>query len=308
MVTFLTFVLLITFFILWKLVLIVEMREICVIERLGKFRMVMEPGLHFLVPFFDRVAYRHETREQVLEIPSQSCISRDNIQIEVDGLIFIKVMDGSKASYGIEDYRLAAVNLAQTTMRSEVGKLNLSQTFSERDELNETIVREIDKASDPWGIKVLRYELKNISPSQNVVQTLEKQMEAERRKRAEITLATAEKDSTINLSEGDRQEAINISEGDKSRRINEAHGKAKEIEIIAEATSKGIQMITEAATTLTIPEQPVVLGAYALALSERGEDGGTGQSLATNRFDAVLADFIGKDSARTLNETLWYAS
>jgi len=249
MVTFLTFVLLITFFILWKLVLIVEMREICVIERLGKFRMVMEPGLHFLVPFFDRVAYRHEIREQVMEIPSQSCISRDNIQIEVDGLIFIKVMDGSKASYGIEDYRLAAVNLAQTTMRSEVGKLNLSQTFSERDELNETIVREIDKASDPWGIKVLRYELKNISPSQNVVQTLEKQMEAERRKRAEITLATAEKDSTINLSEGDRQEAINISEGDKSRQINEAHGKAKEIEIIAEATSKGIQMITEAATT-----------------------------------------------------------
>ena len=249
MVTFLTFVLLITFFILWKLVLIVEMREICVIERLGKFRMVMEPGLHFLVPFFDRVAYRHEIREQVMEIPSQSCISRDNIQIEVDGLIFIKVMDGSKASYGIEDYQLAAVNLAQTTMRSEVGKLNLSQTFSERDELNETIVREIDKASDPWGIKVLRYELKNISPSQNVVQTLEKQMEAERCKRAEITLATAEKDSTINLSEGDRQEAINISEGDKSRRINEAHGKAKEIEIIAEATSKGIQMITEAATT-----------------------------------------------------------
>ena len=249
MVTFLTFVLLITFFFFWKLVLIVEMREICVIERLGKFRMVMEPGLHFLVPFFDRVAYRHEIREQVMEIPSQSCISRDNIQIEVDGLIFIKVMDGSKASYGIEDYRLAAVNLAQTTMRSEVGKLNLSQTFSERDELNETIVREIDKASDPWGIKVLRYELKNISPSQNVVQTLEKQMEAERRKRAEITLATAEKDSTINLSEGDRQEAINISEGDKSRRINEAHGKAKEIEIIAEATSKGIQMITEAATT-----------------------------------------------------------
>jgi regulator of protease activity HflC (stomatin/prohibitin superfamily) len=249
MVTFLTFVLLITFFILWKLVLIVEMREICVIERLGKFKMVMEPGLHFLVPFFDRVAYRHEIREQVMEIPSQSCISRDNIQIEVDGLIFIKVMDGRKASYGIEDYRLAAVNLAQTTMRSEVGKLNLSQTFSERDELNETIVREIDKASDPWGIKVLRYELKNISPSQNVVQTLEKQMEAERRKRAEITLATAEKDSTINLSEGDRQEAINISEGDRSRRINEAHGKAKEIEIIAEATSKGIQMITEAATT-----------------------------------------------------------
>jgi regulator of protease activity HflC (stomatin/prohibitin superfamily) len=242
----LTFVFLGLLFIVVKLVLIVPMKEVCIIERLGKFRAIMRPGVHFLIPFIDRVAYRHETREQVLDIPSQSCISRDNIQIEVDGLVYIQVMDGAKASYGIEDYRRACVNLAQTTMRSEIGKLKLGQTFSERDTLNETIVREIDKASDPWGIKMLRYEVRNITPSANVIHTLEKQMEAERRKRAEITLAEAEKESTINLSEGERQEAINISEGDKQRQINEAHGFAKEIEILTQATAEGMNMIAKA--------------------------------------------------------------
>ena len=242
-----TFIFLGLLFILLKLVLIVPMREVCVIERLGKFRAVMQPGLHFLIPFFDRVAYRHEIREQVLDIPAQSCISRDNIQINVDGLVYIQVMDGAKASYGIEDYRRASINLAQTTMRSEIGKLKLSQTFSERDTLNETIVREIDKASDPWGIKVLRYEVRNITPSENVIHTLEKQMEAERQKRAEITLAQAEKESTINLSEGDRQEAINLSEGDKQKLINEAQGRAEEIRILTEATTQGINMIAAAA-------------------------------------------------------------
>ncbi|GHF82272.1 SPFH domain-containing protein [Thalassotalea marina] len=243
----LTIALLALIFIVVKLILIVQMKEVCVVERLGKFRAVMEPGVHFLIPFIDRVAYRHETREQVLDIPAQSCISRDNIQIDVDGLVYIQVMDGAKASYGIEDYRRASVNLAQTTMRSEIGKLNLSQTFSERDALNETIVREIDKASDPWGIKVLRYEVRNITPSDNVVHTLEKQMEAERRKRAEITLALAEKESTINLSEGQRQEAINLSEGDKQRQINEAHGRAREIEILTNASAQGINLIAKAA-------------------------------------------------------------
>ncbi|WP_371186894.1 SPFH domain-containing protein [Thalassotalea maritima] len=243
----LTLAFLVILFILYKLVLIVEMREVCVVERLGKFRAVMQPGFHFLIPFFDKVAYRHETREQVLDIPAQSCISKDNIQIDVDGLVYIKVMDGAKASYGIEDYRRASVNLAQTTMRSEIGKLNLSQTFSERDTLNEIIVREIDKASDPWGIKVLRYEVRNITPSPNVIHTLEKQMEAERQKRAEITLANAERDSVINLSEGERQEAINLSEGDKQKQINEAEGRAREIEIIADATATGMSLIASAA-------------------------------------------------------------
>jgi regulator of protease activity HflC (stomatin/prohibitin superfamily) len=242
-----TFIFLGFLFIFLKLILIVQMREVCVVERLGKFRAVMKPGLHFLIPFFDRVAYRHEIREQVLDIPAQSCISRDNVQIDVDGLVYIQVMDGAKASYGIENYRKASINLAQTTMRSEIGKLKLGQTFSERDTLNETIVREIDKASDPWGIKVLRYEVRNITPSTNVIHTLEKQMEAERQKRAEITLAQAEKESTINLSEGERQEAINLSEGDKQKQINEAQGRAQEITILADATAEGINLIAEAA-------------------------------------------------------------
>lgn len=264
-----TFVFLALLFIVLKLVLVVQMKEICVIERLGKFRAVLSPGLHFLIPFVDRVAYRHETREQVLDIPAQSCISRDNIQINVDGLVYIQVMDGAKASYGIEDYSRASVNLAQTTMRSEIGKLNLSQTFSERDALNETIVREIDKASDPWGIKVLRYEVRNITPSDNVIHTLEKQMEAERQKRAEITLAEAEKESTINLSEGERQEAINLSEGDKQKQINEAHGRAQEIAILTQASAEGINVIAKAAA-LPCGDQAIKMRLLEQFISQTG--------------------------------------
>ena len=241
-----TYFLLFVGFVLYHLVLVVPMREMCVVERLGKFRGVLEPGLHFLVPFVDRVAHRHEAREQCINIPHQSCISRDNIQIDVDGLLYVKVMDAYRASYGIENYLVAAMNLAQTTVRSEVGKLKLSETFSERDRLNETIVTEIDRASEPWGIKVLRYEVMNITPSYNVIQTLEKQMEAERQKRAEILLANAERDSTINLSEGERQAAINLSEGERQRRINEADGRAAEIQILANATAEGMQAIADA--------------------------------------------------------------
>jgi len=243
---FFTILMLIVALVAYNLILIVPMRELCVIERLGKFRSILEPGLHFLIPFVDRVAYRHETRELCINIPHQSCISRDNIQIDVDALLYIKVMDAYKASYGIEDYLIAAINLAQTTVRSEVGKLRLSQTFSERDALNETIVREIDNASEPWGIKVMRYEVMNITPSRNVIDVLEKQMEAERQKRAEITLANAERDSTINLSEGERQEAINLSEGERQKRINEANGRAQEISILATATANGMTAIARA--------------------------------------------------------------
>jgi len=246
MLMFFTVLMILIFILAWNLMIIVPMREVVVIERLGKFHDVLSPGFYFLIPFFDRVAYRHDTREQVIDIPPQTCISKDNIQIAVDGLVYIKVMDGKRASYGIEDYKRASINLAQTTMRSEIGKLNLGQTFSERDSLNLAIVEEIDKASSAWGIKVLRYELKNITPSENVIHTLEQQMEAEREKRAEITLANAEKDSTINISEGERQEAINISEGMKQKRINEAKGKAREIALLAHATAEGIKVVSKA--------------------------------------------------------------
>jgi len=245
MLTGITIAAAILFVVFLKTVVVVPMRAAYIIERLGKYRTTLEPGIHFLVPFFDRIAYNQEVREQVFDIPSQSCITQDNIQVEVDGIVYLKVMDPQEASYGIGDYRTAAVNLAQTTMRSEVGKLTLGNLFSERESLNENIVKEIDVASDSWGIKVLRYEVMNIYPSEHVVSTLEKQMEAEREKRAEITLATAEKESNINVSEGERQKAINISEGERQRRINVATGKAKEIELLAEATAKGIAMISK---------------------------------------------------------------
>lgn len=246
MLTFFTFLTIFVLFVLYNTIVVVPMRESYVVQRLGKFKKVLEPGFHFLVPFFDLIAYKHEIREQVFDIPSQTCITNDNMQVEVDGLVYLKVIDPKRASYGIGDYVNASINLAQTTMRSEVGRLTLSKIFSERETLNEKIVKEIDMASDPWGIKVLRYEIKDIRPSQNIVQTLEKQMEAERGKRADITLATADKESKILLSEGLRQESINISEGEKQKKINLAKGRAQEIELLATATAKGAEMVAAA--------------------------------------------------------------
>jgi regulator of protease activity HflC (stomatin/prohibitin superfamily) len=222
------------------------MREEVIQERLGKFKKNLKPGFHFLVPFVDRPAYRREMREQVLDVPSQTCITKDNIEVAVDGLVYIKVMDAHKASYGINNYQAAAINLAQTTMRSEVGKITLDDTFSEREAMNENIVREIDKAAVPWGIKVLRYEIKNIRPSNEIVDTMEKQMEAEREKRAEITHSEGFRQARINESEGEQKSQVLVSEGARQRRINEAKGKAKEIELIANATANGIQRIAEA--------------------------------------------------------------
>lgn len=236
----------ITFFILTRLFIIVEMREEVIQERLGKYKKTLKPGFHFMIPFVDRAAYHHEMREQVIDVPSQTCITKDNIEVSVDGLVYIKVMDSYKASYGISNYKAASVNLAQTTMRSEVGKLTLDDTFSERDSMNENIVREIDKAADPWGVKVLRYEIRNISPSKLIVDTMEKQMEAEREKRAEITNSEGHRQARINESEGEQQSQVLISEAQRQRRINEAKGRAKEIELVATATAKGLRRVADA--------------------------------------------------------------
>jgi len=236
----------IALFILYKMFIVVEMREEVILERFGKYRETLKPGLHFLIPFVDRVAYRQEIREQVIDVPHQKCITSDNIEVEVDGIIYLKVMDAYKASYGINDYKLASINLAQTTMRSEVGKITLDDTFSERDEMNEAIVEELDKASDPWGVKVMRYEIQDIQPSEDIVLTMEKQMEAEREKRAEITESTGERDARINVSDGKRQGAILLSEGEREKRINEANGQAREMELLAEATAYGIERIADA--------------------------------------------------------------
>ena len=229
-----------------NLFIIVTMREEVILERLGKYKATLEPGFHFLIPFIDRAAYRQEMREQVIDVPPQRCITRDNIEVEVDGLVYLKVFNAYKASYGINDYTVAAVNLAQTTMRSEVGKITLDDTFSEREAMNENIVREIDKASDPWGIKVMRYEIKDIEPSEDGVLTMEQQMEAERDKRAEITESSGDRDARINVSEGQRREAILKSEGKKQKRINEAKGQAREVELLAGATARGTERIAEA--------------------------------------------------------------
>jgi len=226
--------------------IVVSERENVVKERVGKFVRVLDPGFHFMVPLLDRAAYRHEMREQAIDVPPQMCITKDNIQVEVDGIVYLKVEDAKDASYNIGDYRLAAINLAQTTMRSEIGKLTLEETFSEREKMNESIVREIDKASSPWGVKVMRYEIKGIMPSGRVIETMEKQMEAERGKRASITMSGGQKEAKINISEGERIEAINLSEGEKTKRINEANGRAAEIRLMAEASAKGIALVAEA--------------------------------------------------------------
>ena len=241
-----TVLVLVAIAVLWNTLLIVPAREEVLKERFGKFADVLQAGFHLLLPFVDRVAYRLERREQVIDIPPQSCITKDNIQVEVDGLVFLKVVDSYNASYGIANYRRASINLAQTTMRSEIGKLTLEQTFSERENINQSIVKEIDRASDPWGIKMLRYEIKNIAPSLKVLETLEKQMEAERQKRAQITLAVADKEARINVSEGERQAAINLSEGDRQRRINEASGRSEEIALLATASASAITAIATA--------------------------------------------------------------
>lgn len=241
-----TIVVLVLLFLITKTFKVIPMREAGIKQRLGKFKAVLKPGFHFLMPFIDSIAYRQEMREQVLDIPSQTCITRDNVQVEVDGVAYLKVMDAKKASYGIGNYYDACINLAQTVMRSEIGKLDLDDTFSEREKINENIVKVIDEASDPWGIKFIRYEIRNITPSRNMVETMEKQMEAERHKRAEITLAQGKKESDINISEGVRQETINVSEGKKQKRINESTGRAKEIELISTATALGIRRVASA--------------------------------------------------------------
>jgi len=229
--------------------IVVSERHEVVKERLGKFQGVLKGGFHFMVPLLDRAAYTQEKREQVIDVPPQVCITKDNIQVEVDGIVYIQVTDAEKASYYGSDYRNSAVGLAMTTMRSEIGKLSLEQTFSERDQINDSIVKEIDKDSVKWGIKVKRYEIKNITPSLAVVHTMEKQMEAERQKRASITSSTGAKEAKILVSEGEMQQSIALSEGEKQKRINEANGRAAEIRLIADAQAKGVSEVAAAILT-----------------------------------------------------------
>ena len=229
-----------------KTATIVPQNTAYIAERLGRYHCTLEAGFHILIPFFDRIAYRHTLKEQAIDVPPQQCITKDNIAVDVDGILYMQVMDPAKASYGIGNYLFATTQLAQTTMRSEMGKLDLDRSFEERTSINAAIVAAVDKASDPWGIKVTRYEIKNITPPQTIRDAMEKQMRAEREKRAMIAESEGERQSKINRAEGERQQAIALSEGERARRINEAEGRAKEITLVAEAQAEGIRKVAEA--------------------------------------------------------------
>ena len=225
---------------------VVPQRENFVVERLGKYSKTLSAGFHLLVPFLDRVAYKHSLKEQAIDVPSQSCITKDNIAVEIDGILYVQVVDAQLASYGIENYFYATSQLAQTTLRSEIGKIELDRTFEERDLINAQVVSAVDAASDPWGVKVLRYEIKDINPPPSVRDALEKQMRAERERRAVVAESEGDRQAKINVSEGEKQELINLSEAEKQKQINEAEGKAREIELLAEATAQGIRTIASA--------------------------------------------------------------
>ena len=229
-----------------KTAVVVPQKTAYIVERLGKYCTTLEAGFHILLPFFDRIAYRHTLKEMAIDVPPQECITKDNIAVSVDGILYLQVMDPVKASYGIGNYLFATTQLAQTTMRSEMGKLDLDRSFEERTAINGAIVSAVDKASDPWGIKVTRYEIKNITPPQSIRDAMEKQMRAERETRAMIAESEGERQSKINRAEGERQQAIALSEGERERRINEAEGRAKEITLVADAQAEGIRKVAAA--------------------------------------------------------------
>ena len=245
---------------------IVPQRQAHVVERLGKYHKTLEAGFHILIPFIDRVAYKHSLKEIAMDVPPQFCITKDNIAIEIDGLLYMQVLDPKLASYGIENYYYAASQLAQTTLRSEIGKLELDKTFEERDSINASVIQALDKASEPWGLKITRYEIANIKPPQSVQDALEKQMRAERERRAQIALSEGQREAQINVAEGQKQEVIKQSEAKKLSQINEAEGKAREIELLANATAQGIIQIASAmqapggkdAVNLRIAEQYIL--------------------------------------------------
>ncbi|GLR62712.1 SPFH domain-containing protein [Marinospirillum insulare] len=228
---------------LFKTARIVPQRSNFVVERLGKYSRTLDSGFHILVPFLDKVAYQHTLKEEVIDVERQACVTKDNIQVGINGVMYIQVIDAHKASYGINNYRYAASQLAQTTMRSVIGQTDLDKTFEERSKINEEVVRALDEAAAPWGIKVLRYEISDIELPGSIKDALEQQMRAERERRAAIAKSEGERQSMINVSEGHKQEVINMSQAEKQKQINEAEGRAKEIELIASATAEGLQKI-----------------------------------------------------------------
>ena len=283
-------------FVISRTAIVVPQQSAYVVERLGRFRDSLEAGFHILIPFLDVVRYRHSLKENAVDIPEQVCITRDNVQVHVDGVLYMKVMNPERASYGVTDYLFAISQLAQTTLRSEIGKIDLDRTFEERMHINGQLVAELDKATEPWGIKVLRYEIKNITPPQDVLAAMEKQMRAEREKRAVILTSEGQRDAAINNAEGEKQQTIKASEASKQQQINEAEGQAAAILAVAQATSEGIRKVAEAirnpggfeAVQLRVAEQYITqFGALAkasntLVLPANAADVGSMIALAMN--------------------------
>jgi regulator of protease activity HflC (stomatin/prohibitin superfamily) len=242
---------------------IVPQQHAWVVEKLGRYDRTLTPGLKFVIPFVERVAYKHSLKENAVDIPEQVCITRDNVQVHVDGVLYLKVLNAELASYGVADFAFAIAQLAQTTLRSEMGKIELDRTFEERAQINAQIVSELDKASEPWGVKVLRYEIKNITPPADVLSAMEKQMRAEREKRAVILASEGERDAKINQAEGEKQQVIKQSEATQLQQVNEARGQAEAILAVATATAEGLRQVAialrepggDAAMQLRIAEQ-----------------------------------------------------
>jgi regulator of protease activity HflC (stomatin/prohibitin superfamily) len=229
-----------------KTATVVPQQSAFVVESLGKFNKTLSAGFHILIPFIERIAYKHSLKEQAVDIPEQVCITRDNVQVGIDGVLYLQVLDAKNASYGITNYQFAISQLAQTTLRSEIGKIDLDRTFEERATINANVVSELDKASETWGVKVLRYEIKNINPPHDVLSAMEKQMRAEREKRAVILNSEGVRDANINEAEGEKQRVIKESEAAKQQQINEAQGEAEAILAVATATAEGLRQVAEA--------------------------------------------------------------
>ncbi len=279
-----------------KTAVVVPQQSAYVVERLGKYSSTLNAGLHILIPFMDVIRYRHSLKELALDVPEQICITKDNVQVGVDGVLYIKVLDAERASYGITDFRFAISQLAQTTLRSEIGKIDLDRTFEERSTINVSVVNELDKASSPWGVKVMRYEIRNINPPQDVVNAMEKQMRAEREKRAVVLGSEGQRDAVINEAEGDKQQVIKASEAKRQQQINEAEGEAQAILAIATATSEGIRKVAEAI------QDPGGYEAVQLRVAEQyiGEFGELAKTSNTLVLPASVSD-VGSMIALAMN-------
>jgi len=240
---------LLVIWVLRRTVIVVPQQSAFIVELLGKYSRTLSAGLHILVPFMENITYKHNLKERAVDIPEQICITKDNVQVGIDGVLYLQILDAARASYGISDYNFAIAQLAQTTLRSEIGKLDLDRTFEERQTINVNVVNELDKATEPWGVKVLRYEIKNINPPHDVLQAMEKQMRAEREKRAVILTSEGERDAKINQAEGEKQRVIKQSEAARQQQINVAQGQAEAILAVAKATAEGLRRVAEAVST-----------------------------------------------------------